>query len=117
MARSALIVPLFFSKVFTNVAKSDFRLCACNISGWVSERDALERIQSHSEIVQTAKEKKNREKTFRTNALQKTFASYGRTDLDFQLQSFGVSTRRTRGRGKKSQVSLSRPVAALELRA
>lgn len=58
MARSALIVSLFFSKVFTNVAKSDFCLCACNISGWVSERDALERIQCHSKCSKQQKKKR-----------------------------------------------------------
>lgn len=83
MARSALIVSLFFSKVFTNVAKPEFCLSSPSLrmqySGWVSERDALERwsIKCHSKC-------SNREskKTFWTNALQKTFASYGRTDLD-----------------------------------
>lgn len=54
MARSALIVSLFFSKVFTSVAKLDFCFSSLSLrmqfSGWVSERDALERwsMQSRS---------------------------------------------------------------------
>lgn len=55
MARSALIVSLFFSKVFTNVAKTDFCFPSPSLrmqcSELISKRDTLERwnIQCHSQ--------------------------------------------------------------------